>query len=133
MSTQSDPQIASLLTARNSGTFQFRITEFFELYVRQWLTNTDDKTKNWVDAAISHDKVSSECPSFTRFTQTGQFQFEAESVEGHSSSIIDLFDSLRSPINFLQELEWDDEYQEARFFTSLARVHSLFILDRIAD
>ncbi len=37
---------------------------------------------------------------------------------------MDLFDSLRSPINFLQDLEWTDEYQEARFFTSLAKVKS---------
>ena len=49
-------------------------------------------------------------------------QFEAESTEGHSSSIVDLFDSLRSPINFLQDLEWEDDYQEARFFTSLSKV-----------
>lgn len=49
-------------------------------------------------------------------------QFESEAAEGHSSSIVDLFDSLRSPINFLEDLEWSDEYQEARFFTSLAKV-----------
>jgi len=53
---------------------------------------------------------------------TKYLQFEAESAEGHSSSIVDLFESLRSPINFLQELEWDDEYQEGRFFTSLSKV-----------
>ncbi|KAF5329650.1 hypothetical protein D9619_008921 [Psilocybe cf. subviscida] len=88
------------------GKFEFEITVFFEPYVRQWLVNTDDKTKQWVDAAISHDK------------------FEAEGAEGHSSSIVDLFDSLRSPINFLQELEWEDEYQEGRFFTSLSKTIS---------
>lgn len=49
-------------------------------------------------------------------------QFEAEGSEGHSSSIVDLFDSLRSPINFLQDLEWEDEYQSARFFTALSKV-----------
>ena len=54
-------------------------------------------------------------------------QFEAEGAEGHSSSIIDLFDSLRSPIQFLQDLEWIDEYQEARFFTSLSKVCSVTV------
>jgi hypothetical protein len=34
---------------------------------------------------------------------------------------VDLFDSLRSPINFLQDLEWSDDYQNARFFTALAK------------
>ncbi|PPQ80348.1 hypothetical protein CVT25_003631 [Psilocybe cyanescens] len=82
------------------GPFDFQITMFFEPYVRTWLLNTDDKTKQWVEA------------------------FEAESTEGHSSSIVDLFDSLRSPINFLQELEWADEYQEGRFFTSLSKTIS---------
>ncbi|KAF9074643.1 hypothetical protein BDP27DRAFT_1416051 [Rhodocollybia butyracea] len=79
------------------------ITGFFEAYVLQWLINTDNKTENWVEAAIAADK------------------FEAEGAEGHSSSIVDLFDSLRSPINFLQELEWEDEYQNARFFTALSK------------
>ena len=53
-------------------------------------------------------------------------QFEPEGAEGHSSSIVDLFDSLRSPINFLQDLEWQDEYQEARFFTALSKVCAAF-------
>lgn len=49
-------------------------------------------------------------------------QFEASDAAGHSSSIVDLFDSIRSPIDFLKGLEWVDEYQEARFFTALAKV-----------
>ena len=49
-------------------------------------------------------------------------KFEREGDDGFSSSIVDLFDSLRSPITFLQDLEWTDEYQQARFFTSLAKV-----------
>ncbi|KAJ3822209.1 hypothetical protein EV361DRAFT_921967 [Lentinula raphanica] len=81
----------------------FGLTQFFEPYVLQWLINTDNKTSNWVEAAIAADK------------------FEAEGAEGHSSSIVDLFDSLRSPINFLQDLEWEDDYQNARFFTALSK------------
>ncbi|KAG6841782.1 hypothetical protein C0991_006666 [Blastosporella zonata] len=85
------------------GDINFNITSFFEPYVRQWLLNTDSKTEQWVQAAVAADK------------------FEAEGAEGHSSSIVDLFDSLRSPINFLQDLEWEDEYQNARFFTALSK------------
>jgi hypothetical protein len=55
-------------------------------------------------------------------------KFEREGDDGFSSSIVDLFDSLRSPITFLQDLEWSDEYQQARFFTSLAKVG--FVLQR---
>ncbi|KAK1226000.1 hypothetical protein PQX77_000667 [Marasmius sp. AFHP31] len=85
------------------GETSFNMGDFFEPYVRQWLTNTDSTTENWVSAAIAADK------------------FQAEDAEGHSSSIVDLFDSLRSPINFLQDLEWEDDYQNARFFTSLSK------------
>jgi hypothetical protein len=49
-------------------------------------------------------------------------KFESEGSEGFSSSIVDLFDSLRSPITVLQDLDWSDEYQEARFFTSISKV-----------
>jgi hypothetical protein len=50
-------------------------------------------------------------------------QFTAEDeTQGHSSSIVDLFESLKSPITFLQDLDWSDAYQEARFFTSLSKV-----------
>ncbi|KAF7321062.1 hypothetical protein HMN09_00193600 [Mycena chlorophos] len=85
------------------GQIDFDIHAFFEPYVRQWLVNTDNKTGQWVEAAIKADK------------------FQAEGPEGHSSSIVDLFESLKSPINFLQDLEWTDEYQEARFVTSLSK------------
>ncbi|KAK7039232.1 hypothetical protein VNI00_010137 [Paramarasmius palmivorus] len=88
------------------GELDFDIGAFFEPYVRQWLVNTENRTENWVQAAIAADK------------------FEAEDAEGHSSSIVDLFDSLRSPITFLQDLEWDNEYQNARFFTGLAKIIS---------
>ncbi|RDX47602.1 hypothetical protein OH76DRAFT_1405658 [Lentinus brumalis] len=89
-----------------NGEITFDLGGFFEPYVRQWLVNTDNKTTQWVQAAIAADK------------------FQAEGEEGHSSSIVDLFDSLRSPIQFLQDLEWIDEYQEARFFTSLSKTIS---------
>ncbi|KAI8990411.1 hypothetical protein BD414DRAFT_483553 [Trametes punicea] len=89
-----------------NGEIKFDLGGFFEPYVRQWLINTDNKTTQWVQAAIAADK------------------FQAEGDAGHSSSIIDLFDSLRSPIQVLQDLEWIDEYQEARFFTSLSKTIS---------
>ncbi|KAJ7429060.1 hypothetical protein B0H11DRAFT_2421191, partial [Mycena galericulata] len=52
--------------------------------------------------------------------QDGQWveAFQAEGTEGHSSSIVDLFDSLRSPNELLQDLECEDNYQDARFFTA---------------
>ncbi|KAG2005892.1 hypothetical protein CC2G_002258 [Coprinopsis cinerea AmutBmut pab1-1] len=86
--------------------FSFHLTAFFEPYVKQWLLNTDNTTGQWVENAIAADK------------------FEAEGPEGNSTSIQDLFDSLRSPVNFLQDLEWEDEYYNSRFFTNLSKTIS---------
>ncbi|EKM52682.1 uncharacterized protein PHACADRAFT_261272 [Phanerochaete carnosa HHB-10118-sp] len=89
-----------------NGDAEFDIGGFFEPYVLQWLIDTDNKTTQWVQAAIAADN------------------FQAEGPEGHSSSIIDLFDSLRSPVSFLEDLQWTDEYQEAKFYTSLSKTIS---------
>jgi hypothetical protein len=39
-----------LLNVNFREDFTFNITMFFEAYVRQWLINTDRKTKSWVEA-----------------------------------------------------------------------------------
>ncbi|KAH7100511.1 hypothetical protein BKA62DRAFT_620047 [Auriculariales sp. MPI-PUGE-AT-0066] len=87
-------------------TIDFDIVGYFEVWVRQWLQSTDSKTTQWVNGSVDADK------------------FEPEGEEGHSSSIVDLFDSLRSPIQFLLDLQWPDEYQEARFFTAISKTIS---------
>ena len=43
-----------LLTGNCREDFAFNITMFFEAYVRQWLINTDNKTKSWVEAVSIH-------------------------------------------------------------------------------
>lgn len=50
-----------------------------------------------------------------------RLQFEAVGEEGHSSSIVDLFELMKPPIGFLVDLEWADNYEEARFLTSLSK------------
>ncbi|KAF8335868.1 uncharacterized protein EI90DRAFT_2912352 [Cantharellus anzutake] len=85
----------------------FDITGYFRPYVQQWIIITDNKTTQW-----------------TVQYSLGMSQFETEGEESHSSSIIDLFDSLKPPIDFLLELKWTDVYEEARFFTSLAKTIS---------
>ncbi|KAG8835271.1 hypothetical protein FRC17_004578 [Serendipita sp. 399] len=85
---------------------QFEPGSFFEPYILQWLLITDSKTVQWVQAAVSVDT------------------FEPKGAERNSSSVVDLFYSLDTPINFLMDLEWPDPYQEARFCTSLAKTVS---------
>ncbi|KAG8760622.1 hypothetical protein FRC14_002468 [Serendipita sp. 396] len=85
---------------------QFEPGSFFEPYVQQWLLTTDSKTLQWVQSAVSVDT------------------FEPKGAERNSSSVVDLFYSLDTPINFLMDLGWPDPYQEARFCTSLAKTVS---------
>jgi hypothetical protein len=100
----------------------FNLNAFFEPYVRQWLLNTDSKTEQWVEAVscLFHTSYSILTPP--RFQAIRADKFQAEGTEGHSSSVVDLFDSLKSPIDFLLDLEWEDEFQDARFFTALSKV-----------
>ncbi|KAG8852602.1 hypothetical protein FRB96_008601 [Tulasnella sp. 330] len=92
-----------------SSPLHFDIAGFFEPYVLQWLLTTDMQTAQWVHTAITIDK------------------FEPEGPEGHSSSIIDLFENLKSPVDFLLDLKWPDDHQEARFFTSLSKTAAKLI------
>ncbi|CEL56741.1 putative protein C11E3,02c OS=Schizosaccharomyces pombe (strain 972 / ATCC 24843) GN=SPAC11E3.02c PE=4 SV=1 [Rhizoctonia solani AG-1 IB] len=80
----------------------FDLVGYFEPYVHYWIRSTDSKTLQWVQAAIAEDK------------------FVPEGEDRNSSSIVDLFGSLNSPIEFILDLEWPDEYHNARFMTRLA-------------
>lgn len=80
----------------------FDLVGYFEPYVHHWIRQTDSKTIQWVQAAIAEDK------------------FIPEGEDRNSSSIVDLFGSLNSPIDFILDLEWPEEYHNARFLTRLA-------------
>ncbi|KAF8756018.1 Munc13 (mammalian uncoordinated) homology domain [Rhizoctonia solani] len=80
----------------------FDLVGYFEPYVHYWIRSTDSKTLQWVQAAIAEDK------------------FVPEGEDRNSSSVVDLFGSLNSPIEFILDLEWPDEYHNARFMTRLA-------------
>ncbi|KAK4048423.1 hypothetical protein OIV83_004769 [Microbotryomycetes sp. JL201] len=76
---------------------------WFEPYVRRWIATTETKTRQWVQAAIQHDK------------------FEPEGEDSHSSSIIDLIDSCKSATDFIIKLEWPNEYENAKYLTALSK------------
>ncbi|KAG9089787.1 hypothetical protein FS749_001057 [Ceratobasidium sp. UAMH 11750] len=80
----------------------FDLAGYFEPYVLHWIRQTDSKTIQWVQAAIAEDK------------------FIPEGEDRNSSSIVDLFGSLNSPIDFILGLNWPDDYHNARFLTRLS-------------
>ncbi|KAH8915994.1 hypothetical protein BT69DRAFT_1270943 [Atractiella rhizophila] len=82
------------------------LTTWFEPFIRRWLDQTDAKTEGWVISAIKAD------------------QFVGEGQDQNSSSIVDLLDSCKSAIDFLQKLDWPDQYQNALYFTALSKTIS---------
>ncbi|GAA5994013.1 hypothetical protein JCM11641_004022 [Rhodosporidiobolus odoratus] len=78
-------------------------SSWFEPYVRRWLAMTDTQTSEWVNRAISKDK------------------FEPEETATHSSSIIDLIESCKAPVDFVLNLNWPNELENAKFLTGLSR------------
>lgn len=83
----------------------FSVSTWFEPHIRHWLATTDRKTSEWVNNAIASD-------SFVPLDATGAV---------HSSSIDDLFGALQQPLEFIQSLNWSDEFSFARFMTQLSR------------
>ncbi|BGP51587.1 hypothetical protein JCM10450v2_007535 [Rhodotorula kratochvilovae] len=76
---------------------------WFEPYVRRWLAGTDTQTSEWVNRAIGKDR------------------FEPEETATHSSSIVDLIDSCKAPVDFILNLKWPNEFEHAKFLTGLSR------------
>ena len=48
--------------------------------------------------------------------------FEPEETATHSSSVVDLIESCKAPVEFILGLEWPDEFGHAKFLTGLSRV-----------
>ncbi|CAG8433104.1 7775_t:CDS:10 [Ambispora gerdemannii] len=100
--------IKGLYEIHCSGTkFNFSIEEWFRPHVLKWLEMTDNRTPEWVHSAISVDEFK-----------------PISSTDRHSSSVVDLFTSFNQTIEFLKRLNWPNEYQFARFMTSLSRTIS---------
>ncbi|CAG8589825.1 11649_t:CDS:10 [Funneliformis caledonium] len=87
--------------------FTFNIQEWFGPHVRKWLEAMDSKTPEWVDSAVKVDKFKA-----------------VSATDSHSSSVVDLFTSFNQTIDFLKRLNWPNEFQSARYMTSLSRTVS---------
>ncbi|KAJ2961577.1 hypothetical protein NQZ79_g3174 [Umbelopsis isabellina] len=83
----------------------FKVESWFLLHVRRWLKTTDAETPEWVMNAIKQD----------------QFQMINDTTE-HSSSVVDLFSMFHQAVDFVQGLEWPNDYQYFRFMTVLSKV-----------
>ncbi|KAK4052310.1 hypothetical protein OIO90_004391 [Microbotryomycetes sp. JL221] len=88
---------------RPDDPLEIDFSAWFEPYVRRWIATTEAKTRQWVQAAIQHDK------------------FEPEGEDSHSSSIVDLIDSCKSATDFIVKLKWPNEFENAKYLTALSK------------
>lgn len=94
--------------------FPVRFEDFLAEYVTKWLTSVDEKVIGWVDGAIKQD-------DFVLKVRETEGR-EPEDHERHTSSSVDIFKAFSQPVDFLKRLEWQDELQNAKFFTALAKI-----------
>ncbi|CAO3595997.1 unnamed protein product [Absidia cylindrospora] len=83
----------------------FKVESWFLSHVRRWLKTTDAATPEWVGNAIKQDDFK-----------------PTNNITMHSSSIVDLFSLFHQAVDFVQKLQWPNEYQRCRFMTALSKV-----------
>jgi SOS response regulatory protein OraA/RecX len=89
------------------------IEDLFIQFPKRWLQEVDAKVMGWVEGAVKQDKQmfsAMEGPDLT------------ERQERHTSSVVDIFRSFNQSIGFLKELNWQDEYQYAKFMTVMTKI-----------
>ena len=82
-------------------------------FVWRWLKGTDSKVIGWVESAIRQDNFV--------LTTRDEYNREPTDDERHTSSVVDMFRSFNEIVNELQKVDWQDEYQMAKFNTALAK------------
>lgn len=92
--------------------FNFNVEDLLQPFVWRWLAATDEKIVSWVDEAIKQDDF------LVRSPDAGQ----PITVDlRHSSSVVDIFRSFNDAADQIGRLEWDDDYQYAKFMTALSK------------
>ncbi|TIB08810.1 hypothetical protein E3P89_02919 [Wallemia ichthyophaga] len=84
----------------------FSISTAFGPFVEHYLEQSGRKTEQWVQAAIRADN------------------FQQEDNIGHSSSIVDLFASLKTCVLNIKNLDWPDQVEHAKYMTRQAKTLS---------
>ncbi|KAL9078836.1 MAG: hypothetical protein Q9157_002240 [Trypethelium eluteriae] len=95
--------------------FTFQIEDLLSDFVWRWIKLTDTNMAGWVENATKAD-------SFTVRVE-GENQVPNDD-ERHSVSVVDVFRSFNESIEQIVSLEWDDDYQYAKFMTAISKTIS---------
>jgi hypothetical protein len=90
--------------------FAFKIEDLLQEFVWRWIDMTDANLIGWVENAFKAD----------------QFQIESQNQvpaddERHSVSVVDIFRSFNQSIEQIVGLNWDDDFQYAKFMTAVSK------------
>jgi hypothetical protein len=90
--------------------FAFKIEDLLQDFVWRWIEMTDSNLIGWVENAFKAD----------------QFQIESQNPvpdndERHSVSVVDIFRSFNQSIEQIVGLNWDDDFQYAKFMTAVSK------------
>jgi hypothetical protein len=90
--------------------FAFKIEDLLQEFVWRWIEMTDSNLIGWVENAFKAD----------------QFQIQSQNPvpdndERHSVSVVDIFRSFNQSIEQIVGLNWDDDFQYAKFMTAVSK------------
>lgn len=92
--------------------FAFHIEGLLADFVWRWIALTDSNMLGWVEGAVKHDDFK------VRAEHDGNVPADDER---HSVSAVDMFRSFSQPIDQIVKLEWDDDFQYAKFMTTISK------------
>ena len=95
--------------------FQFKIEDLLSDFVWRWIKLTDSNMTDWVENATKADSFA--------VRVEGEDQVPSDD-ERHSVSVIDVFRSFNESIEQIVSLEWDDDFQYAKFMTAISKTVS---------
>ncbi|KAK8187200.1 uncharacterized protein BKA78DRAFT_185659 [Phyllosticta capitalensis] len=92
--------------------FEFHIEDNLQEFVWRWIEMTNANLKNWVEGAVKQDDFQ------VRVDHPGNIPTDEER---HSVSVVDIFRSFNQSIEQIVNLNWDDDFQYAKFMTSISK------------
>ena len=95
--------------------FDFQIENLLSDFVWRWIKLTDTNMGSWVENATKADQFT------VRVENENQVPNDDER---HSVSVIDIFRSFNESIEQIVSLDWDDDYQYAKFMTAISKTIS---------
>ncbi|KAJ3328963.1 hypothetical protein HDU76_008921 [Blyttiomyces sp. JEL0837] len=98
--------------SKNPAYKKFDVERWFLPFVSKWLDHLASKTVEWVTNAVKADAFN---------PTVGTLQRDAEGQTPHSSSVTDLFHAVYSELEFIIDMGWENQVQNAGFFQKFSK------------